>query len=250
MTVDVAQYRSAQDYAAYSADDHAVWREVVADRLAQLASSGSRVWLEGFEQLGMSDDRVPDLADVNARLAGLTGWSSVAVPGYIPAREFFAFLAEREFPTTTTVRPREKMAYLPEPDIIHDVFGHVPLHADPDFAEFLHTYGVAARDVDDSDEVERLARLFWFTVEFGLIREDGQLKLYGSGLVSSPGEGVHALTSPEVDRRPFELEQVLETAFEIDHFQPILYVLESFAQLRDAMHAYASRLRGRAPAAA
>jgi len=250
MSADVLQYRSAQDFSAYTDEDHAVWREVVGHRLEQLVGSGSRVWLDGFERLGMSTERLPDLRDVNTRLAPLTGWSSVAVPGYIPAREFFAFLAEREFPTTTTVRPREKMAYLPEPDIIHDVFGHVPLHADPAFAEFLQVYGASAKDVDAPDEVERLARLFWFTVEFGLIREDGQLKLYGSGLVSSEGEGRYALTSPDVDRRPFDLEAVLATPFEIDHYQPILYVLESFTQLRDAMRAYASRLRGRAPAAA
>lgn len=134
------------------------------------------------------------------------------------------------------------MDYLPEPDIIHDVFGHVPLHADPVFADFLQTYGKAALHTRSEEHTERLARLFWFTVEFGLIHEDNRLKLYGSGLISSEGEGHHALESPKVDRRAFDLERVCGTAFEIDHYQPILYVLDSFEQLRDAMTTYATRV--------
>ena len=146
-----------------------------------------------------------------------------------------------------------QMQYLPEPDIFHDIFGHVPLHADPIFADFLQTYGKAALLTDDPYHTERLARLFWFTVEFGLIREDGEVKLYGSGLISSPGESKHALTSHKVDRRPFDLDRVCDTSFEIDHYQPILYVLESFEQLRDAMNRYANMLleqAGRAPTGA
>ena len=123
-----------------------------------------------------------------------------------------------------------------------DIFGHVPLHAHPTFADFLQTYGKAALTTDDPYHTERLARLFWFTVEFGLIREGGRNRLYGSGLISSPGESKHSLSSPSVDRRPFDLETVCNTSFEIDHFQPILYVLDSFEQLRDAMSTYANRI--------
>ena len=140
------------------------------------------------------------------------------------------------------IRPYDSIDYLPEPDIFHDIFGHVPLHADPVFADFLQTYGKAASLTDDPEHMTRLARLFWFTVEFGLIKEEGETKLYGSGLISSPGESVHALQSSEVDRRPFDLEAVCETDFEIDHFQPILYVLDSFEQLRDGMNSYAERI--------
>jgi phenylalanine-4-hydroxylase len=172
----------------------------------------------------------------------LTGWQSKAVPGYLPAKAFFACLARREFPTTIVIRSRESIDYLPEPDIFHDIFGHVPLHADPIFADFLQTYGKAAVSTDDPSHTERLSRLFWFTVEFGLIREGGRNRLYGSGLISSPGESAHALDSKDVDRRPFDLETVCNTSFEIDHYQPILYVLESFDQLRDAMNTYAQRL--------
>lgn len=240
--LDIDAMKIAQHWDRYTAEDHEVWRTIFDKRMAQLEHSGSRVFLRGAEAIALSRDEVPRLGEVNALLTPMTGWSSHAVPGYIPARCFFAFLAKRQFPTTITVRPKSQMDYLPEPDIIHDVFGHVPLHTDPSFAEFLQIYGQAALTTDDPVHTERLARLFWFTVEFGLIHEDGRLKLYGSGLISSEGEGHHALVSPEVDRRPFDLERVCDTAFEIHHYQPILYVLDSFEQLADAMNRYAKKL--------
>jgi len=211
------------------------------------------------------NDPTKSVKGINEYLRPLTGWQSRGVPGYLPAKSFFACLAHREFPTTIVIRPREQMDYLPEPDIFHDVFGHVPLHADPVFADFLQTYGKAALHTDDPYHIERLGRLFWFTVEFGLIKEDGRLKIYGSGLISSHGESEHALTAPEapkganlapsdtsgkVERRPFDLERVCGTEFEIDHYQPILYVLESFEQLRDAMNSYAERVLDEAKAGA
>lgn len=240
--IDIDRMKITQHYDKYTPENHEVWGIIFRKRMEQLEEYGSRVFLGGSRALGLRPDGVPLLRDVNERLKGLTGWSSHGVPGYLPAKCFFAFLARRQFPTTVTVRPKSQMNYLPEPDIIHDVFGHVPLHADPTFADFLQTYGKAALHTNDEYHTERLARLFWFTVEFGLIREDGRLKLYGSGLISSEGEGHHALESPGVDRRPFELERVCSTTFEIDKYQPILYVLESFDQLRDAMLNYAERL--------
>lgn len=240
--INIDLMKITQQYDKYTKDDHEVWGIIFKKRMEQLKDFGSRVFLEGSKAINLQSDRVPPLKDVNARLKALTGWSSHGVPGYLPAKSFFAFLAQRQFPTTVTVRPKTSMDYLPEPDIIHDVFGHVPLHADPIFADFLQTYGKAALHTDNPYHTERLARLFWFTVEFGLIREDGKVKLYGSGLISSEGEGHHALESPKVDRRPFEMETVCDTSFEIDHYQPILYVLESFEQLRDAMNTYANRI--------
>jgi phenylalanine-4-hydroxylase len=210
-----------------------------------LADHASNVYLSGARNIKLVRDHIPYLSgpkSVNTFLMPLTGWQSKAVPGYLPAKAFFACLARREFPTTIVIRPKESIDYLPEPDIFHDIFGHVPLHADPTFADFLQTYGKAALTTDNPHHTERLARLFWFTVEFGLIREGGRNRLYGSGLISSPGESKHALTSKDVDRRPFDLEAVCNTSFEIDHFQPILYVLDSFEQLRDAMDTYAKRL--------
>lgn len=240
--IDIESMVITQHWDRYSDEDHEVWSIIYQKRMNQLETDASNVFLDGLRAINLRPDRVPDLREVNANLARMTGWQSRGVPGYLPAKSFFAFLAKRQFPTTIAVRPKTSMDYLPEPDIIHDVFGHVPLHADPVFADFLQTYGQAALHTDDPYHTERLARLFWFTVEFGLIREDGRLKLYGSGLISSEGEGHHALESPEVERRPFDMERVCETSFEIDHYQPILYVLESFEQLRDAMNSYAEML--------
>ncbi|MDX2116122.1 MAG: phenylalanine 4-monooxygenase [Planctomycetota bacterium] len=248
--INIDSMKITQRYDKYTQDDHRVWGELFAKRMEQLVEFGSNVFLEGSRAINLQPDRVPPLADVNARLKALTGWSSHGVPGYLPPKAFFAFLAQRQFPTTVTVRPRSMMNYLPEPDIVHDVFGHVPLHADPVFAEFLQTYGKAALKTNDPVHTKRLARLFWFTVEFGLIKESGKIKLYGSGLISSEGEGHHALESKDVDRRPFEMETVCSTDFEIDHYQPILYVLDSFEQLRDAMNSYAERILNERPAAA
>ena len=247
--IDPEGFYVSQHYDRYSDENHEVWRTMYDRRMKSLADQASDVFISGLEALGLTRDRVPKIADVNARLRELTGWQSRPVPGYLPPKAFFACLAKRQFPTTIIVRPKEMMEYLPEPDIFHDVFGHVPLHADPTFADFLQTYGKAALHCEDSRHIERLARLFWFTVEFGLIRERGEVKLYGSGLISSIGESQHALDSSNVDRRPFDMDRICETHFEIDHYQPILYVLESFDQLRDAMNTYAERVLNESPVA-
>lgn len=231
-----------QHYAGYTATEQAVWRELYARQVDHLERHASAVWLGGAQAIGMSPESIPDLSTINRNLRALTGWQSRAVPGYVAARPFFACLARREFPTTVVIRPPERMEYLPEPDIFHDVFGHVPLHADPAFADFLQTYGQAAL-IAGPEHTERLARLFWFTVEFGLIREAGELKIYGAGLVSSSGESRHCLESSDVERAPFDLARVCDTSFEIDHYQPLLFVLESFEQLRDAMLGYAAQVK-------
>lgn len=242
---DITKAYIGQNYDGYTAENQETWRVLYDRQMAYLADNASEVYLSGARSINLVRDHIPYLAgpqSVNKFLMPLTGWQSKAVPGYLPAKAFFACLARREFPTTIVIRSRESIDYLPEPDIFHDIFGHVPLHADPTFADFLQTYGKAAVSTDDPHHTERLSRLFWFTVEFGLIREGGRNRLYGSGLISSPGESAHALDSKDVDRRPFDLETVCNTSFEIDHYQPILYVLESFDQLRDAMNTYAQRL--------
>lgn len=234
-----------QRYDGYSAENQETWRILYDRQMEFLESRASTVYLEGARAINLVRDHLPYLEgskSINNFLEKLTGWQSRAVPGYLPAKAFFACLARRDFPTTIVIRPMKSIDYLPEPDIFHDVFGHVPLHADPVFADFLQTYGRAALTATDEEDMTRLARLFWFTVEFGLIRENDRIKLYGSGLISSPGESKHALESPDVDRRPFDLDTVCNTDFEIDHYQPILYVLDSFDQLRDAMNEYANRI--------
>ena len=235
---DPARIYIDQRYAGYSQENQATWRALYGAQMPFLADHASRTYLAGAAAIALGPERIPGLDEINARLGPMTGWQSRAVPGYLPPRAFFACLARREFPTTIVIRPRAQLGYLPQPDIFHDVFGHVPLHADPVFADFLQTWGLSALGARDGAPLEALTRLFWFTVEFGLIREGAQIKLYGSGLISSPEEARHALESPDVERRPFELERVCATPFQIDHYQPLLYVLESFEQLRDAMRSW------------
>jgi len=280
--IDADKFYIQQHYWKYTREDHDVWRDLFDRRWTVLEQQVSRIFIDGMKILRLSRDRLPLLddwvADRDIELAGgvkvvkgtrLDGinkflkqqseWASYGVPGYLPAKAFFACLAQREFPTTVLIRPREVMDYLPEPDIFHDVFGHVPLHTLKVFADFLQTYGKAALLCDDEEHVKRLSRLFWFTVEFGLIREEGKIRVYGSGLVSSHAEAAYSLTGeweakgqhvpdcaerPVPVYRPFDLERVCNTDFEIDHFQPIYYVLESFEQLRDAMNDYAEQVIG------
>ena len=199
-----------------------------------LQKTASRVFLDGAEAIGLDQRRIPDLASLNRRLLVRTGWSAVPVDGFLPAGEFFGCLSRRMFPTTVTIRAADRLDYVPEPDIFHDVFGHVPLHADLVFAEFLQRFGALAASAVTPEATERMARLFWFTVEFGLIREGGEVKVYGSGLISSHADAANAL-GPGCDRRPFVLEEVLEQAFRIDDLQPVLFVVDDFAQLFEAV---------------
>ena len=226
---------------AYSDEEHDVWATLYARRMATLATTGCDAVLRGIDAVGLRPDRVPDLREVNARLARRTGWAAVPVGGFLPAKPFFASLAQRRFPTTVTVRPRAQLDYLPEPDIFHDVFGHVPLHADPVFAASLQRFGVLGLLAAGDAQVEQVARLFWFTVEFGLVREGGATRVYGSGLVSSHADAANALGAT-CERRPFELDAVLGQPYVIDRLQDVLFELESFAQLWDAVREMEARL--------
>ena len=189
-----------QDWNAYTAEDHEVWQILYAKRMRELESTASDVFLAGAEIIGLSPEHIPNLAEVNRRLRRRTGWSAVPVGGFLPAREFFESLAQRKFPTTITIRAKDKIDYVPEPDIFHDVFGHVPLHSDPAFAGFLQKCGEVAARASTEVEVEMMTRLFWFTVEFGLVREGGQTKIYGSGLISSAGDAANAVDPDPANR--------------------------------------------------
>lgn len=236
-----APFRVAQEWQRYTDENHEAWRRLYERRMRELEETGSRVFLDGARAIGLSPDRVPDLRDVNERLARTTGWRAVPVSGFIPAADFFRCLAVRRFPTTVTVRPLDRLDYLPEPDIFHDVFGHVPLHADPVFADFLQSFGRAAARARSDAETEMMARLFWFTVEFGLIRERGAVRIYGSGLISSAGDAANAL-GPRCDRRPFGLDAVMDQPFEIDRLQDVLFVVDSFDALFAAVEQAAARM--------
>ena len=224
-----------QDWSAYSDENHQVWRLLVRRRMGQLRNSASSAFLKGMERIGLNEREVPNLARLNAKLFARTGWKAVPVNGFLEPKLFFQSLAKRRFPTTVIVRSLQQLDYLPEPDIFHDVFGHVPLHADPIFADFLQRFGQLAAEARNDEETRLFTRLFWFTVEFGLVREQGDVKVYGSGLISSHADCTNAL-SAKCERRPFSLDRVLAQDFEIDKLQPVLFVLESFSQLFEALH--------------
>jgi phenylalanine-4-hydroxylase len=221
---------TVQDWAGYSDADHLVWATLYARRMPTLRQTASRVFLRGVDDIGLESECIPELTVLNRRLSRRTGWRAVPVSGFLPAPQFFQSLARREFPTTVTIRPAERLDYVPEPDIFHDVFGHVPLHADPVFADFLQRFGALAAAARNAEETERMARLFWFTVEFGLILEKDGVRAYGSGLISSHADAANAL-GPDCEHRPFDLDQVLRQPFRIDDLQPVLFVVESFNQL-------------------
>jgi phenylalanine-4-hydroxylase len=229
-----------QNWAAYTPEQHAVWAELVRRRMPQLADHACSEYLDGFHQIGLREDTIPNLAEVNKRLGPRTRWNATPVSGFLPPDAFFEMLAARKFPTTTYIRTRDSLEYTPEPDIFHDVFGHVPMHAHPVFADFLEHYGriCAAIPSGDKDKLERMGRLFWFTVEFGVIRQNGEIKLYGSGLISSHGEATRLIENlktghgPEI--RDFNLDQVLDQKFLVSEMQKVLYAVESFDQIYEA----------------
>src|SRR6201994_3424227 len=203
-----APYLIEQDYSSYTSEQHAVWAELVSRVLPEVEKHASQAYLDGFRIIGLQPDRLPNLKAISARLEPRTGWNSTPVSGFLPAPAFFEMLAARRFPTTTWLRSRESLEYTPEPDIFHDVFGHVPMHSHKVFADFLQHYGRVCAKLHDKDALERMGRLFWFTVEFGVIRQAGEIKLYGSGLMSSHGEAQHVVAGG-AEIREFNLEQIL-----------------------------------------
>lgn len=236
-----------QPYDLYSAENHEAWKRLYARMLPRWEKYANEHFLKGIANLCLDPQSVPRLEDVNKFLSPLTGFSAKAVSGYVPAFQFFDCLRNRDFPTTITIRKIETLDYLPEPDIFHDIAGHVPMHTDKAFADTLVRFGdcahtaaeMAASLKDEEERVRRLtsvikamARFFWFTIEFGLMKgKDGQNKVYGSGLLSSYGEIEHCIESPEVQRYPAQLEWIINQYFEIDHYQPLLFVVDSFDHL-------------------
>jgi phenylalanine-4-hydroxylase len=239
-----------QPYELYSADNQETWRRLMSRMHERWQKYANRRFLDGLDILQLDWQGVPRLEDINKFMAPRTGFRAKPVSGYVPAYIFFDCLKNREFPTTITIRAGNSLDYLPEPDIFHDVAGHVPMHTDPAFANALVRFGACAQTAAEivseiKDERERLrrltsivkalARFFWFTVEFGLMRGEkpGELKVYGSGLLSSFGEIAHCVESPDVQRFPIQLEWVVNQYFEIDHYQPLLFVVDSFDHLFD-----------------
>jgi phenylalanine-4-hydroxylase len=231
-----APYLIQQKYSEYSPEQHQVWQELVRRRNAQIEAHACREYLEGYQVIGLRQDRLPNLAAITEILKPRTGWSTTAVSGFLPAQAFFEMLAARMFPTTTWIRSGDSLEYIPEPDIFHDVFGHVPMHAHRVFADFLQHYGSVCVRLNDQELLEQLGRLFWYTVEFGLIRQGGAIKVYGSGVISSHRECTNVIEGG-CEIRDFELEEVLRTPVRVDRIHSLLFAIDSFDQLYDAMHA-------------
>ena len=235
-----------QPYELYSHENQDTWKKLYDGMLPRWRKYANDKFLAGLERLSLDREQIPRLEDINRFLRPLTGFQARAVSGYVPSYLFFDCLRRREFPTTITIRPADRLDYLPEPDIFHDIGGHVPMHTDEVFAgilarigEVAHSAAFSVRDIQDPAEKTRclestlkaMARFFWFTVEFGLMRKEKGTCVYGSGLLSSREEIEHAVESPQVQRYPFQMEWVVNQYFEIDHFQPLLFVIDSFDQL-------------------
>jgi len=238
-------YLIRQEYENYTAEQHAVWSELVLRRLPQVREYACPEYLEGLEIIGLCSDRLPNFAAITDRLKPRTGWSTTAVSGFLPADAFFEMLQARMFPTTTWLRGRDSLDYIPQPDIFHDVFGHVPMHSHPVFADFLQHYGSVCAQIGDKLVLELLGRLFWYTVEFGLMRRGREIKVYGSGVISSHEECTNVIKGG-CEVRDFELEEVLETSVKVDELQKVLFAIESFEQIYEAMHQAERRFREKA----
>jgi phenylalanine-4-hydroxylase len=229
-----ADFTHAQDMAAYTEADHATWRRLAVRQAALLPAHAARAYRQGLARLDCAGG-VPDFAAASRVLGEATGWSLVAVPGLIPDAPFFAHLAARRFPVTTWIRKPEELDYIVEPDIFHDFAGHVPLLADPSFARFLEAYGKLGAEAQAIGALKPLARLYWHMVEFGLIEEEGSLRAYGAGILSSIAETRHATTGERPLRLRFDLARVLRSDYFIDDLQPTYFVIRSYAELFDAM---------------
>ena len=241
-----------QDWGSYTEQEHAVWDRLFARQASMLPTRVVPAFMEGLDVLRMSKPGIPDFDELNERLHRATGWQVVAVPGLVPDEMFFDHLANRRFVAGRFIRTPEQLDYLQEPDIFHDVFGHVPLLVHPVFADYMQAYGEGGLRAAKLGMIEALARLYWYTVEFGLIRDRGDLKLYGAGIVSSYGESLFALDDPSPHRIGFDLERVMRSQYRIDDYQQNYFVIDSFddllQQTRDAdFGPIYERLRGHEP---
>jgi phenylalanine-4-hydroxylase len=241
-------YTMEQPYGRYSAGDHAVWRQLFERQAAVLQGRACDEFLSGLAGLGVARDGIPRFERLTEALTRATGWRIVAVPGLVPDDVFFAHLAGRRFPVTWWIRRPEQMDYLQEPDVFHDIYGHVPMLMNPIFADYMQAYGEGGLKALKLGALGYLARLYWYTVEFGLIRTPAGLRIYGSGIVSSRGESIHCLESDAPNRIGFDLLRIMRTGYRIDTFQKTYFVIDGFGELFEATRPdftpYYERLRG------
>ncbi len=225
-----------QEYDKYTEEDFKVWGLLFARQMNLLPSLASKAYLQGIKEMNFCVEKIPNFQEINQILGKTTGWAVEVVPGLIPQREFFELLQDRKFPATTWLRKMEELDYLEEPDMFHDVFGHLPLLTNQDFCNFLRDFStLSLRYIDNPLAVKLLGRLYWFTVEFGLIEKAGDgLKIYGAGILSSSGESVFCLTD-QTPKYRFDAEKIMLTDYYIDHFQDKYFVIDSYKQLFDSL---------------
>jgi phenylalanine-4-hydroxylase len=223
-------YSVEQDWSAYAEDDHALYRRLFERQAKLVPRYACPEWIEAIGKLDAGSG-IPEFAKISRKMRQATGWEIVAVPGLIPDDAFFTHLAARRFPVTVWLRKPEEFDYIVEPDVFHDFFGHVPLLFDPVYADHLHEYGKGGLKAMRLHAVKWLARLYWYTIEFGLIKVENQIRAYGAGLLSSGGELAYCVDSPEPRRLPFELERIMRTEYQIDRYQETYFVIDSFDQL-------------------
>lgn len=227
----VAREPDSRGFVQYSDDENAIWATLYERQAKAIQGKACDEFLHGLDLIGMPKDRVPQLPEISRVLRRETGWEVAYVPALIPFSEFFKLLSERKFPAATFVRNRDELDYLQEPDIFHEIFGHTALLTNPHFADFTHTYGKLGLAASKEDRVF-LARMYWFTVEFGLIQPPGKpLRIYGGGILSSIGETEYAYSSDTPQRKRFAVMEAMRTPYRIDIMQPLYYVLESMSEL-------------------
>jgi len=226
-----ADWTIPQNWDAFTAEEHAVWDTLFARQIKLLPGRASKAYLHGLELLKLSDGGIPRFEELSERLMKRTGWQVVAVPGLVPDDVFFDHMANRRFVAGNFIRRPDQLDYLQEPDVFHDVFGHVPMLADPVFADYMEAYGRGGGRAMELGALKQLSRLYWYTVEFGLIEEAGELRIYGSGIVSSSAESRFALESESPNRIGFDLKRVMRTEYRIDDFQQNYFVIPDFDTL-------------------
>ena len=225
-----------QPWASYTREDHATWAQLFERQQEILNGRAAREFIDNQRKFGMTPHAIPKFDELNRVLKSITGWQLIGVEGLLPELTFFDHLANRRFPVTWWIRKPEQIDYISEPDLFHDLFGHVPLLLNPVFADYMQAYGcggVKAHGIG-GEALVNLTRLYWYTVEFGLIREDGGLRIYGSGIVSSKGESIYSLESPAPNRIGFDLKRIMRTRYRIDTFQKTYFVIDSYEQLMQA----------------
>jgi phenylalanine-4-hydroxylase len=230
-TGSAADWTISQQWDRYTAEDHAVWDRLFERQAKLLPGRVAPEYLAGLDMLRMSKPGIPDFEELSERLMKATGWQVVAVPGLIPDDVFFDHLANKRFVAGNFIRGSDQLDYLEEPDVFHDVFGHVPLLANPVFADYMQAYGRGGQRAAGLGAIEKLSRLYWYTVEFGLVRDQGDLKIYGAGIVSSFGESIFALDDASPNRLGFDIRRLMRTKYRIDDYQQNYFVIDSFDDL-------------------